>query len=316
MDSQTQLNPFDHEVVVIGGGAAGLAAATALARSRRDVLVIDAGEPRNAVAEGAHNVLGQEGIPPTELLARGREQLAAYGAQVCTGRVVEARHAASGFEVDLADGSTVSARRLIVTAGVVDVLPDVPGLSRHWGRDVVHCPYCHGWEVRGRRMAVLVTSPMSVHQALLFSQLTDELTVLAHGTALDEAALAQLASLGVDVVPGRVESVLAEGDRLRGVRLQDGRELPFEAVVVATRVEVRGDFLGSLGVEVTEHPSGMGTYVPVDEMGQTSVAGVYAAGNLTDPGAQVMASAAAGTKAGAVVNMDLIMTDTTARMSA
>ena len=135
-----------YDVVVVGGGAAGLAGALALSRARRSVLVIDAGAPRNAPAGHIHNYLGREGTPPGELLAIGREEVAGYGGEIVTGTVTSADKVGDGqFRVTLADGATVRARRLLVTTGLVDVLPDVPGVAERWGRDVLHCPYCHGW---------------------------------------------------------------------------------------------------------------------------------------------------------------------------
>ena len=307
---------MDHDAIVIGGGPAGLAAATALARSRRDVLVVDAGEPRNAPSEGAHNVLGHDGIKPQELLARGRAEVASYGATVLPGRVVSADRLDEGFAVTLVDGMALTARRLVLTAGVVDVLPAVPGLREHWGHDVVHCPYCHGWEVRDTRIGVLLTSPLGMHQALLFSQLSDDLVVLTNGVELDETARAQLDVLGAEVVDGAVAEVLGE-ERLSGVVLAGGQHLPLQTLVIGPRVEVRSEVVTALGLAVAEHPSTMGTFVPADPMtGATAVPGVYAAGSITDPPAQITASAAAGTRAGAMANMDLIQADLRERMSA
>ena len=181
----------EYDVVVLGGGAAGLNGALMLARSRRTVLVIDAGSPRNAPAEGVHGLLGHDGIPPAELVERGRAEVRSYGGQVVTGEVVTAARDADGFRLTLADGGSVRARRLLVATGLVDELPDVPGLQERWGRDVVHCPYCHGWEVRDRAIAVLATGPSSVHQALLFSQLSSDVVFLRHRApepSADEAA--------------------------------------------------------------------------------------------------------------------------------
>ncbi|HWM07298.1 MAG TPA: NAD(P)/FAD-dependent oxidoreductase, partial [Actinophytocola sp.] len=165
MDTEQLMDEYD--VVVLGGGAAGLSGALMLARSRRSVLVIDAGSPRNAPAEGVHGLLGHDGIAPAELLERGRAEVRGYGGQVVTGEVVTAAREDAGFRLTLADGGSVRARRLLVATGLVDELPAVAGLRERWGRDVVHCPYCHGWEVRARVIAVLATGPMSVHQALL-----------------------------------------------------------------------------------------------------------------------------------------------------
>ena len=170
-----------YDVVIIGGGAAGLSGAVALARSRRSVLVVDAGRPRNAPADGVHNYLGREGTPPGELLAIGRAEVAGYGGEVVPGVVTGARREDDGdFRVTLDDGREVSARRLLVATGLVDELPDLPGVAERWGRDVLHCPYCHGWEVRDQAIGILATGPTAVHQALLFRQLSDDVTFFRH----------------------------------------------------------------------------------------------------------------------------------------
>jgi thioredoxin reductase len=159
------------DVVVVGGGAAGLSGALMLARARRSVVVLDAGAPRNAPAEGVHGLLARDGLPPAELLEHGRAEVRGYGGRVVAGEVAAVtRDPVGGFEVALVDGRALHARRVLVATGLVDELPAVPGLRDRWGRDVVHCPYCHGWEVRDQAIGVLATGPMSVHQALLFRQ--------------------------------------------------------------------------------------------------------------------------------------------------
>ena len=175
---------MDADVVVIGGGPAGLSGAKALARSLRPVVVVDDDRPRNAAADGAHNVLGNEGIAPRELLAVGRRELESYGGRVQAGRVTDARAVADGFEVALADGGTLTARRLLIASGTVDELPDVPGLADRWGRDVLHCPYCHGYEVRGQAIGVLATGPMAEHQAQMFAQLSPDVVFFTHTSGL------------------------------------------------------------------------------------------------------------------------------------
>jgi len=307
---------LDHEVIVIGGGAAGLSAAVALARSRRSVLVIDAGEPRNAPAEGVHNFLSRDGISPSELVAAGRVEVRHYGGEVRDGRATAAERIEDGFAVTLEDGDRVTARRLVVTTGVVDELPDIDGLREHWGRGVLHCPYCHGWEVRDQAIAVVASSANSVHQALLFSQLTEEITLVAHSFVPDDDARSMLAGAGVTVLEARVDRVEAEGSVMRGLRLDDGSLLPARAVVVAPRSVPRGSLLASLGIETVAHSSGSGEYVEVDPLGQSAVPGVYLAGNITDIAAQVMGAAAAGTRAGAAVNIDLVMADAREKVAA
>jgi thioredoxin reductase len=300
-----------YDVAVIGGGAAGLNGALQLARSRRSVLVVDAGQPRNRPAHAVHGLLGHDGLPPAQLLARGRDEVRGYGGEVVTGTVAAVRGGLdAGFTVALADGRTVRARRLLVTSGLVDELPDIPGLRERWGRDVVHCPYCHGWEVRDQAIGVLASGPRSVHQALLFRQLSDDVVYFRHETALDDAEAAQLAARGIRVVDGEVSALVIADDRLAGVRLADGGVVPRQAVAVGARMTARAGFLADLGLKPSEHPSGMGVHIPADPAGRTEVPGVWAAGNVTDLFAQVGASAAAGALAGAVINADLVEEET------
>jgi thioredoxin reductase len=305
------------DVVVIGGGAAGLSAAVTLARARRSVLVVDDGTPRNAPAEGAHGVLGQEGVPPLELLARGRAELAGYGGQVRAGRVVGAERDGDAFVVTVDDGSRVRARRLLVATGLTDELPDVPGLRERWGHDVLHCPYCHGWEVRGQPIGVLGTSERSVHQALLFRQWSDDVVYLQH-TAPDPTPqqLEELDARGIRVVPGRVVEVLVTDGRLVGVRLESGEVVARSALTVMPRFVARLDGLAGLGLTAVPHEMGVGEHAASDLMGASSVPGVWVAGNATDLMAQVTGAMAAGTRAAAATNLDLITEDTSRAVAA
>ncbi|MCU7729224.1 NAD(P)/FAD-dependent oxidoreductase [Actinoplanes sp. KI2] len=297
-----------YEVIVIGGGAAGLSGALMLARSRRRVLVIDAGQPRNAPADGVHGLLGREGMSPLDLVAHGREEVRGYGGEIVDGEVASAVRDGDGFAVEMAGGRRIRAGRLLVTTGLVDELPEVPGLREGWGHDVVHCPYCHGWEIRDRAVGVLATGPMSVHQALLFRQLSDDVLFFLHRQPdLSDEQAEQLAARGITVVPGEVDRV-AEG----GVHLRSGQFFPRQAIAVATRMVARGGFLSGLGLKPINHPSGMGEHVPADATGRTEVPGVWAAGNVTDLSAQVSAAAAQGALAGAQINFDLVAEETAA----
>jgi thioredoxin reductase len=299
----------EYDVVVVGGGAAGLNGALMLARARRSVVVVDAGEPRNAPAEGVHGLLGHDGTPPSELLRRGREEVVRYGGQVLHGSVVAASHDGERFVVTLADGSTARARRLLVTTGLADELPDVPGVAERWGHQVLHCPYCHGWEVRDQAITVLGSGPMSVHQALLFSQWSGDITYVTHAVPPDDEQREQLAARAVRLVAGTAVALEAEADRL-ALRLADGTSVALQALVVAPRMVARAAFFDDLGLELVDHPAGVGQHVEVDPMGRTGVPGVWAAGNVTDLSAQVGASAAAGAFAGAQINADLVMEET------
>jgi thioredoxin reductase len=305
----------DYDVVVVGGGAAGLSGAIALLRSRRRVLVVDAGRPRNAPAAGVHNLLTRDGLPPLELVALGREEVRRYGGEVREGRAVWAARLRDGFEVHLAGGERLTARRLLVTSGLVDELPEVDGLRERWGHQVLHCPYCHGWEVRDQRIGVLATGPAAVHQALLFSQLSDDVVVLANTAPPAPEDRARLAAAGVRVKEGEVVALEGPRHALESARLADGRSVPLDAVVVAPRMLARSAVLDALGLAPEAHPSGLGEQYPSGPAGQTEAPGVWIAGNVADVGAQVMAAAAAGTSAGAAINLDLIEADLTERVA-
>jgi thioredoxin reductase len=305
------------DVVVIGGGAAGLSGALMLARARRSVVVVDAGTPRNAPAAGVHGLLGRDGTPPAELLDRGRAEVRSYGGEIVRGEVETVERDGDRFAVRVTGGGTLRARRLLVTTGLVDELPDVPGLRERWGRDVVQCPYCHGWEVRDRTIGVLATGPMSVHQALLFRQWSADVTLFTHrAPAPDPEQAERLAARGIAVVAGEVAALEVAGDRLTGVRLADGTVIAREVVAVAPRMVARAGLLESLGLRAVEHPSGAGEHVPADPTGRTEVAGVWVAGNVTDLTAQVGAAAAAGAFAAAQINFDLVTEETDAAVAA
>ncbi|MDF8263458.1 NAD(P)/FAD-dependent oxidoreductase [Luteipulveratus flavus] len=294
-----------YDVLVIGGGPAGLSAALVLGRSRRSVLVVDAGEPRNAPAAHMQAFLSRDGAPPSDLLAAGRAEVAAYGVDIVGDSIAEIDRTATGFTATTTSGATYDAGRVVLATGLRDVLPDVPGIRERWGRDVIHCPYCHGWEVRDQRIAVLATGPMSAHQAQLFRQLSDRVTFLAGDTDPDAETRTALEARGIEIVTGPVAELVVEDDRLTGVRTGSGAVLPLDVLVVGTRMEAPRDLPDRLGLEMTELP-GMGRQVTVDDMGATTVPGVWAAGNAADVRMQVINAAAAGNLAGAAVNMDMV----------
>ncbi|WOX07979.1 NAD(P)/FAD-dependent oxidoreductase [Streptomyces sp. N50] len=307
----TETRTGTYEVVVIGGGAAGLSAALVLGRSRRRTLVVDAGEPRNAPAAHMQGYLTRDGMSPAEFLALGREEIARYGVDLVRDRAVDVtKGEGEGFAVALAGGETVHARRIIVATGLKDELPSVPGVAERFGRDVIHCPYCHGWEVRDQAFGVLATTPMSVHQALIVSQWSKDVTLFLHTLAESELTdddLRRLAAAGVAVVPGEVAELAVEDDRLTGVRLTDGTTHPCEALFVAPRPIPQTDLLEKLGAELRETP--FGAYPVVDETGLTTVPGVWTAGNAMGFAEQVVNAAAGGYRAGATINGELLITD-------
>jgi thioredoxin reductase len=310
-NTQRTQQPIIFDVAVIGGGAAGLTGAVTLGRTRRSVVVIDSGEPRNAPSDGVHMFLTRDGIKPAEFGELGRREVETYGGRVISATAVGVRRAVDTFEVTLDTGAVIAARRLLVTTGLIDELPDVPGLRQLWGRDVHHCPYCHGWELHGRTVGVLGSGPRAVHQALMFRQWVDDLVLFVH-TAPEPTPdeLEQLAARGIRVVPGLVDSLDTVNGRLSGVRMADGTVVARQSLVVAPRFVARSQVLESLGLSAKEHPMGLGEFIPADGTGMTAVPGVWVAGNVTDLSAGVVIAAAGGMLAATTINADLIAEDT------
>ncbi len=300
------------DVAVVGGSAAGLAAALQLSRQRRSVIVIDSGEPRNAPAAHMHSYLGHEGRPPADFLRIAREEVRSYGTEVLAGRVADAAREDDRFRVELTSGHVIRARRLVAATGLDDELPAVPGLAEHWGGAVIHCPFCHGYEARDGRIIALVTSPMGLHPLPLLRQLTDSLTVLVHeGVDPEEPRLQELRDAGVAVVVSPAERVLSDSaGTLTGIRLADGSEIAADTILIGTRLHARVAPFARLGLTATDHPSGVATHVEADAMtGATDIPGVYATGTLTEPMLQVLPTAAAGSRVGSMISFDLAQED-------
>jgi thioredoxin reductase/SAM-dependent methyltransferase len=300
------------DVAVVGGSAAGLAAALQLERQRRSVIVVDAGEPRNAPAAHMHSYLGHEGLAPADFLAIGREEVRGYGGEVVPGRVVDVTRTDDDlFRVELVGGHTLFARRVVAATGLIDELPDIEGLAEHWGADVIHCPFCHGFEVRDQRIVQIVTHPMALHAAGLFRQLSTQLTLVLHeGVDAGAPELEAMRAAGVRVVDARVERVVSGDDgHVVAVELSDGERVEADVIVVGARFNVRAEPFASLGLIPAEHPSGRGDFVETDAAGATAVPGLYAVGNVTDPMQQVLQAAADGSRVGAMISSSLAEED-------
>lgn len=292
------------DVVVVGGGSAGLSAALMLVRGRRRVVVLDGAAPRNRFAPHMHAVLGHDGLPPTELLARGRAEVESYGGVIAPAEVVGASRSDEGFVVRVAGGEPFVGRRLVVATGLRDELPAVPGLAEQWGRGVVSCPYCDGSEVRDRRIGVLAAGPGSATRAQLIRQWSSSLVYLTNGTgAPDPEERAALEARGIEVVDAPLARVLSDGDVLTGVELVGGAVVALDAVFAMPSPNSHDEVLVQLGAQRS------GGVVPVDEFGATGVEGVWAAGNVVNPRANVPVAMGAGALVGAAVNADLVLED-------
>ena len=304
------------DVAVVGGSAAGLAAALQLGRQRRSVIVVDSGEPRNAPAAHMHSYLGHEGRPAEELIALGREEVRSYGGEVLAGRATSVTRAGDDdrFHVELVGGNSIVARRVLAATGLVDELPEIEGLAERWGRDVIHCPFCHGFEVRDRRIVQIVTHPMGLHPAVLFRQLTATLTIVLDEHINDnDIAKNEIDSLrraGVEIRNGHVSRVVTGPDgHIAAVELTGGERINADAIVVGPRVRGRAEPFASLGLRPTPHASGLGDVIETDATGATAITGLDAAGNVTDPSHQVLQAAADGSRVGAMISFSLARED-------
>jgi thioredoxin reductase len=296
-----------YDVVIIGGGAAGLSAALVLSRARRSVLVVDAGQPRNAPATHMHGYLSRDGIAPADFSTAGTEEVRGYGGEIVEGNVTTlVRDGRIGFWVLFGDGRRISARRLLVTTGLADELPDIPGLRERWAIDVLHCPYCHGYEVRDRQLGVLGGTAGAVRYAQIVRQWTHDLVYFTPPGLLTATERNQLLARAIGVVEGTIDELVidAETDRLRGVQMHDGCVIPRDALFVPPRFVPNSSLLVDVAAKVD-----IDGWVTTDPTGRTSVAGVWAAGNVVDPRAQVITAAGSGSAAAIALNADLVEED-------
>ncbi|QIM17819.1 NAD(P)/FAD-dependent oxidoreductase [Leucobacter coleopterorum] len=295
------------DAVIVGGGPAGLSAAQTLGRSLRRVLVVDEGNPRNRFASHMHNILGFDGVPPTELAQRGRAEVEKYGVEFRDDGVRWVTDAQEHLRVELGDGY-VATRALIVATGVTDELPAIPGLAEHWGSTVLHCPYCHGWEVRGQRLAVIPNPDFGVHQAKLVRQLSEQVVLFTDVlSGLDEATTRALKRRGIELEAEPIAEIVGEAGQVSMVRTASGREIAVDAIFTAGMLKPHDGFLKELELERADSP--LGSFIAVDQTGRTSHPRVWAAGNVVTPTATVPLATGAGMLTGAAVNGVLVEED-------
>jgi thioredoxin reductase len=300
-------NAQEYDVVIVGGGIAGLSAALVLGRARRTVAVVDAGRPRNQRAAHVHGFPTRDGTDPGELLKAARAEVRGYGVELIEGTVVRV---ADGLQVELADGRGLHPRHLILACGLQDVLPDLEGASECWGRGLFQCPYCHGWEVRDRRLGVLGTSESSVQQALLVRQWSDQVTFFPH-TQGDPAAAdaARLRARGVQTVPGKVRRLVSGGSGLTGLEVEGAGVVPCDALFLEPGSTVNGEVTEALDCTCAEDGC-----LTTDDLGRTSAERVWAVGNVADPAAQLVSAAGDAYRLAVSVNAELVREDVDAAM--
>lgn len=297
----------DYDALIIGGGAAGLSAALVLLRARRRVAVIDAGHPRNAPASHMHGFLSREGMPPADFLAAGRAEVIAYGGAIIHDTIVALT---PGFVADLSDGTSVRGRRVLVTTGLRDRIPLLPGLSERWGRDVLHCPYCHGYEMRDQPLGVLGGDADAIAHAILIRQWSDDVILFVGDTALGDEQRELLDARGVRIQPGEVRGLVIDDDVLTAIELDDGQRIPRRALFVRPVFVANDALLRALGCGVDE-----AGWIVQRAGGATTVPGVYVAGNAADPRAQIITAAGQGSATAIAINADLVADDLQAALS-
>ena len=296
---------MNYDVIIVGGSFTGLSAAMQLARARRRILLVDADRPRNRFAPASHGFLGQDGVAPADLTREGLRQLAAYPTvDFFHGEALTARADEGGFRIGLSDGCEVRARRMVLATGVADELP-LPSMADRWGVSVLHCPYCHGYEVRDRPIAVIANHPGAAHQGLMLPD-WGPTTYYTQGTfEPTPEEIAQLTARGVSIERTPVVELLGEGRTTRALRLADGREVVTEAVFTAPKTRVTGPLAEQLGCALAEGMTGL--HVQVDALQQTSVTNVFAAGDAAQPMHNATLASAAGVMAGVAAHRSLIM---------
>ncbi len=294
------------DVIIVGGSFAGLSAAMQLARARRSILLIDGGQPRNRYAAHSHGFLGQDGKTPHEILRTAREQLAHYPTVTfLDGDAVNASGEHGRFEVTMADGQRARAKRLILATGLRDELPALPGLRERWGQTVLHCPYCHGYEMAGSPLGVMAAHPLSVHQAMLLPDWgpTTYFTQGEFEPDADQAAL--LARRGVRVERSPIVELMGASPGLDAVKLADGRRMAIHALFVASRTHMASPLAMQLGCAFDDGP--LGPVIRVDELRQTTVPGVFAAGDAAIPMSNATLASASGVMTGVCTHRSLVM---------
>jgi thioredoxin reductase len=297
----------DHDVIIVGGSFAGLAAAIQLGRARRRVLIIDAGTPRNRFATASHGFPGQDGRTPAQILETFRAEVLAYPTvRLATDEVSDARpQEADSFVVETAAGRVYRAARLILASGVVDELPHVPGLAERWGRTVLVCPYCHGYEVADRRIGVIATDEGALHRVQLLRDWSRDLTLFTNGSfELSDEQLASLDSLGVRVEAEPIQQLEGPQPDLTGVRLQDGTVVPVDALFTGSTTRMASPLAERLGCAFDDGP--FGPVVRIDPRQETTVVGVFCAGDAARVPHNGILAAAGGALAGAFAHQSLV----------
>ncbi|RYE58745.1 MAG: NAD(P)/FAD-dependent oxidoreductase [Sphingobacteriales bacterium] len=299
MDSKIQ-----YDVIIIGGSYAGLSAAMALGRSRRNVLIIDSGKPCNATAPHAHNFLTQDGVEPSEIASIGKSQVLAYPTITLNNDlVISVEGFDRDFKISTASGEIFTARKILFSAGVRDLLPEIPGFQTCWGKSIIHCPYCHGYEFRDQPTGLMANGDMAFEFGRVVQNWTDKLTIFTNGAStLNTEQAAILENLGIVIETGEIVNLEQEAGILRKVWLEDGRTIELDALYAKLPFEQHCTSAVEMGCKLSDQG-----FIVVDDFLKTNVPGIYAAGDCITPFRSVATAVATGSKAGAMLNHEIIV---------
>jgi len=299
-----------HDVVIIGGGPAGLSAALLLGRGRRSVVLLDTGEGRNAPSDASHSFFTRDGTPPAELRRIGQEQLRPYeSVSVRPERAVAVSGEVGQFRVTLDKGACLESRTMILATGVRDILPNIPGMDRYWGKGIFQCPFCDGWEHRDQPMALLVPPDMVLESVHLYRTWSANLTLLTNGVWEPDRELStRLADLGVPMITDSIEQIEGNGTHANRIIFSTGREQPIGVLWIRPHQQAHTGLAAGLGCEL--YDAGLITgLVKVEGPGQTTIPGVFAGGDISSPMHQVSLAVASGTAAALGATRLLIQMD-------
>lgn len=293
----------EFEVIIIGGSYAGLSAAMALGRALRKVLIIDSGKPCNRQTPNSHNFLTRDGETPSNLNAIAKAQVLNYPTiKFLNGKVVNASSIANGFNVTIENGTTFRSKKIIIASGVKDILPAIRGFAECWGISVLHCPYCHGYEVRGKETGIIANGEIGFELAKLISNWTKKLTLFTNGSVnLDQESITKLKRKNININDQEIEEIIHDNGYVRQLKFRNGSVHKIDAIYARGTFEQNTEAIADLNVELNEQG-----YIAIDNFKQTSTFGVYAAGDCTTMMRAVSDSVYSGSMAGVFINKQLI----------
>jgi thioredoxin reductase len=292
-----------YEVIIIGGSYAGLSAAMALGRSLRKVLILDSGKPCNRQTPHSHNFITHDGAKPADIAAAAKKQVLEYPTVTfLEGTAIEGKKTTTGFEITTNDATIFTTKKIILATGVKDIMPDIDGFAACWGISILHCPYCHGYEVRHEKTAVITNGDLGFEFTKMIAHWTKDLTLLTNGPSqLTSVQMEKLKANGIAIVETPIDRMEQENGYLKHIVFKDGERLPFKAVYTKPAFTQHSDIPASLGCTFTEQG-----HIQIDPFQKTTVPGVYACGDNSIMLRSVSAAVAAGNTAGAMVNKELI----------